>query len=460
MYGIDEGDSATLAQAYETLEKQSAVSRQLSEFFPFVHCTSSLCTSYVHACYHYGRLLRAKDNPVAAMQVFIDATHSRTRDYHILGRVYSNMGDICHLAEEFPLSYDMFEHSSNMFFENGDTVAYFYAQNDMAFEKAMLADKEVTDSLLTKIENHCTDILILSKTTETRAELYLRLQQYDSAVYYASELCRNYPYYSLGPLIKAQAYSYMGMKDSAANYATQVLSKSNDLSDRQNALYILTNDDESKDNTAIRQIAADRSDAQKLLEIRRSKLSQAVQLLEQDLTKKPDRKWIYTLIAVLLFMVASLSFAILWKKRKQHKRLIQDIHVKERMQKRLASHIDSLSNMQKSHQCQILADIEETCRLISSCENIKMQLCWNDYPKMCEILNARLYGISNKLQAYHLSEKEIKLCILVLLKASTSQMVDMIPYAKSGLGKFKYTTARKLGTSTENLRTFILELIS
>jgi hypothetical protein len=87
MYGIDEGDSATLAQAYETLEKQSAVSRQLSEVFPFVHCTSSLCTSYVHACYHYGRLLREKDDPVAAMQVFIDATHSRTRDSYPRARV-------------------------------------------------------------------------------------------------------------------------------------------------------------------------------------------------------------------------------------------------------------------------------------------------------------------------------------------------------------------------------------
>ena len=81
IYGIDEGDNATLAQAYETLKKQSAASRQLSEVFPFVPCTSSLCT-YAHACYHYGRLLRQKDDPVSAMQVFIDATHSRTRDYY------------------------------------------------------------------------------------------------------------------------------------------------------------------------------------------------------------------------------------------------------------------------------------------------------------------------------------------------------------------------------------------
>lgn len=67
MYGIDAGDSATLAQAYETLNS-------------FVYCTSSLRTSFAHACYHYGRLLRAKENPVEAMQAFIAATHSHTRD--------------------------------------------------------------------------------------------------------------------------------------------------------------------------------------------------------------------------------------------------------------------------------------------------------------------------------------------------------------------------------------------
>ena len=76
MYGVDEGDSATLAQAYHDLGEQS----------------SRYADEYAHACYHYGRLLRAKDNPVEAMQCFINATHSDTRDYHILGRVYNLPG--------------------------------------------------------------------------------------------------------------------------------------------------------------------------------------------------------------------------------------------------------------------------------------------------------------------------------------------------------------------------------
>ena len=119
MYGTDAGDSLTLAQAYKTLGDIPLPFRTL------LGVGSS--DSYAHACYHYGKLLRAKDNPAEAMQAFINATHSRTRDYHILGRVYSNMGSISHLAGEFQLSYDMYEKSADMFIRNCDSTAYFYA---------------------------------------------------------------------------------------------------------------------------------------------------------------------------------------------------------------------------------------------------------------------------------------------------------------------------------------------
>ena len=140
MYGIDAGDSATLAQAYETLGSLSLFNFHFSP-------------SYAHACYHYGRLLREKDNPVEAMQCFINATHSRTRDYHILGRVYSNMGSICHLANEFPLAYDMYEHSAEMFLQNGDSLLYYYDLNNMAFELAEQGKKEECLKILHDIDS-------------------------------------------------------------------------------------------------------------------------------------------------------------------------------------------------------------------------------------------------------------------------------------------------------------------
>ncbi len=81
-------DSAHLAEAYTTLGRWRW-------FYP---------DEYAHSCYYYGRLLREKENPVAAMKCFIAATHSRTSNYNLLGRVYSNMGGMCRQAEEYELA--------------------------------------------------------------------------------------------------------------------------------------------------------------------------------------------------------------------------------------------------------------------------------------------------------------------------------------------------------------------
>ena len=71
-YGIDEGDSATLAQAYKTLE---AIPLPFREGL-------GLGSPYAHTCYHYGKLLRAesvyrneKDYPQANPNVKLYITY-------------------------------------------------------------------------------------------------------------------------------------------------------------------------------------------------------------------------------------------------------------------------------------------------------------------------------------------------------------------------------------------------
>ena len=450
MYGIDAGDSLSLAQAYETLKEHSAFSRQLSEVCPFVPCTSLLRT-YAHSCYHYGKLLRAKDNPVEAMQAFINATHSRTHDYHILGRVYSNMGSICHLAGDFPLSYDMYERSANCFLADNDSLSYYFLLNDMAFELAEQGKKDEAYMILDNIRVIHSDLFV--GTMLTRAVACKKVQQYDSTIYYTSVVREQGTYASEILLNRAQAYSLMGQKDSAVFYANMLLATHYDVYDQCNALYILTNDDSSQSINSIRKNAADRADSQKIIENKKSKLSQAVQLLQQDLARKPDWRWLYLLIAVALFVCSSLVLIHLWRKRKLHQQISEEIEIRQ-------SHVNTLSLRQEEHRRQLLEGVETICANINESENWKKELCWNNYSQMCEMVNLRIYGFVTCLSPFCLSEKEVRLCILILLKAGTEKMVDSIPYAKSGLGKFKLTTARKLGTTTREMRNFLLNLMS
>ena len=450
MYGTDAGDSLTLAQAYETLKEHSAFSRQLSEVCPFVPCTSLLRT-YAHSCYHYGKLLRAKDHPAEAMQAFINATHSRTHDYHILGRVYSNMGSICHLAGDFPLSYDMYERSANCFLADNDSLSYYFLLNDMAFELAEQGKKDEAYMILDNIRVIHSDLFV--GTMLTRAVACKKVQQYDSTIYYTSVVREQGTYASEILLNRAQAYSLMGQKDSAVFYANMLLATHYDVYDQCNALYILTNDDSSQSINSIRKNAADRADSQKIIENKKSKLSQAVQLLQQDLARKPDWRWLYLLIAVALFVCSSLVLIHLWRKRKLHQQISEEIEIRQ-------SHVNTLSLRQEEHRRQLLEGVETICANINESENWKKELCWNNYSQMCEMVNLRIYGFVTCLSPFCLSEKEVRLCILILLKAGTEKMVDSIPYAKSGLGKFKLTTARKLGTTTREMRNFLLNLMS
>ena len=451
MYGIDAGDSLTLAQAYKTLGDIPLPFRTL------LGVGSS--DSYAHACYHYGKLLRAKDHPAEAMQAFINATHSRTRDYHILGRVYSNMGSICHLAGDFPLSYDMYEKSANCFLADNDSLSYYFLLNEMAFEKAMLADKEACLACLHTIEKNYSNRDVLLKTMETKAELYLKCKQYDSVLYYASILCKELPNYSAGFLLQAQAYSYLAIQDSAIYYAERVLDNSPTLEEMNNALYILTNDDESKDKAAIRQTAADRSDTQKLIELRQMKISQAAQLLEQDINRKPDWRWLYAVIATMLIIGAAIVVYV-YRKHKKHDLLAQKISDLTLKSNAVQANHEKLVNRYESQHQRREEETLHRCALLRNCPQIAVELKWSDFDAACSIIDSHFYLLATKLrQKAVLNETEIRLCILVLIGLNRSQIANTMPYALNSIGKLKDQTAKKLGTSGKNLRDFLIKMV-
>ena len=421
-------DSAQLVQAYETLERWAL-------FCP---------DDYAHACYHYGKLLRAREHPVEAMQCFINATHSHTRDYHILGRVYSNMGDIAHWHGDFPLAYDLFERSAKMFLLSKDTLLYHYGLNNLAYELAEQGKKEKTLLLLDSLNGLCSDKGLLLKTFETKAEMYKIVGQYDSAVYYSHMLFNSGNHELTGLLIRAQAFSYMNERDSAVYYANYILSQSPNLLSQNGALYILTQEDDSKNVEDIRKTSADRSDVQKLIEIQQGKYAQAVQLLVQDLQRKPDWRWLYAIIGTIAIIGTGI-FIYVRRKQKRHQLLSQQIEDLEHQNK------DTLSLRQEQ--------IEATCALLASSPNLAETLSWKDFDQLCLLIDKQLNMFATKLRRKQvLNETEMRLCILVLLKLSRNDIATTLPYALNSIGKLKDQTAKKIGTTGKNLHDFLLKL--
>ena len=447
MYGTDAGDSLTLAQAYKTLGDIPLPFRE----------GLGLGSPYAHSCYHYGRLLRAKDNPAEAMQAFINATHSRTRNYHILGRVYSNMGSICHLAGDFPLSYDMYERSANCFLADNDSLSYYFLLNDMAFELAEQGKKDEAYMILDNIRVIHSDLFV--GTMLTRAVACKKVQQYDSTIYYTSVVREQGTYASEILLNRAQAYSLMGQKDSAVFYANMLLATHYDVYDQCNALYILTNDDSSQSINSIRKNAADRADSQKIIENKKSKLSQAVQLLQQDLARKPDWRWLYAVIATII-VIGSCLILYIQRKRNQYKLLSQQIDDLSKINDSVKELHEHIKKEYTEYKDNLLTQIEQNYAVLTQSPNLFQDIHWKEFNALCQIINDNFGMLAAKLQGiYHLSEKEIRLCILVLLDITNSkQMAEMLYYSESGIRNFKNRTAKKLGTNSIEMRNALLKL--
>jgi len=368
------------------------------------------------------------------------------------------MGSICHLASDYALSYDMYERCANLFMQDKDTVAYYYAINDMAFELAEQEKKDEAYSLLATIEYLNNNPSIVPLSLCTKALTCNKAQQYDSTIYYTSLLLsRGYDEPDL-LLIRAQAYSYLGKKDSAVYYAKLILENSNKLFHRCNALYILTNDDNAENITSIREMAKERADAQRLVEIRQGKLTQATQILEQDLNRKPNLNWLYAIIATIIIIGIGLGVYVT-NRRKKNKLLKQEFDSLNQATEEIQEKHHALNAQYNKNYKRIEEEIYHTCDMLRNSNNITKDLSWNNYQTMCEIVDKNFYMFASKLRRQkELKETETRLCILVLIGYSRPQIAQILPYAPNSVGKLKDQTAKSLGTTGKNLRDFLFKI--
>lgn len=437
-------DSLALAQAYGTLG----------------HWQWFYADEYAHACYHYGRLLREKDNPAAAMECFISATHAPTRDYYILGRVYNNIGEISYLANEYQLSYDMYSKAAELFLNNGDSLYFCYSLYKMAFEKAVLGEKDRVYEILNLIEcANIADSLLTSCCLITKAQKCMCCQEYDSAVYYAHQALRYNSRENMPRIQLTQAYDNIGQQDSALIYANMVLNSPDaTYQNKFNALYVVLHNDSNLTAEDINSLASYREDIRYYkYEPEKEKLIQAVQLCEQDIARKPDWRWLYAII-VTLFVVGISLFIYVHPKHKKQELLAQKLDMLQQATATMQERHDELeTNYMNNHQ-HILEEIEYKCSVLRNGDKIYTTLAWKNYHKMCSAVDKQFYLLASKLRSKQcLNETGIRLCVLTLLDCGYEQMAELLFRSTTSIGTLKIRVAKKLGTSSKNLRQYLID---
>jgi len=410
-------DSASLAEAYNTLGCWRWI----------------YADEYAHACYYYGRWLRSKDQPIAAMQVFVRATQSATRDYAILGRIYSNMANMCRQAERHDVAYDVYTLSAVQFAKAGDTLAYAYALNNMAWEQAVQGKKAEAVALVDSAVAVCPRSEVKEKVKESLAAACLYVGEHDSTLYYTEQMNSVY-----GRMLRTQAYCLKNQCDSAVDYSHKVVAETVNPRYLDDAYYILAYCDYINDVSQLLDITSARTDVQRDLEQEKVQKTQAIVLMQQGLNaKKSPLRRAVTILCCLL--IAAILFAI-----------GHGLFIRHRLNR--------VTRIQESQQEDREVELTKICQAIAHSKNLRGELHWDDYESFCTTCNARFYGLVDKLLQRGLIEREVRISLLVLIGLSYAEMADILNRAQNGIGKDKYVIAKKLGVTVKDLQSALLHI--
>ena len=383
-----------------------------------VACASPTAESY----YLQGKQFREADKPVEAMQAFLSAVRVHSDEFAVKGRAYSNMATMCRMGEQHELAFDLYRKSLDQFVAAKDTLAQAFALNNMAWEKAVLADKQTAFQLLDSALAISSSEAVQTKVLESRAAACLYAAQYDSVLFYAAQtpaLDSAQTTSAYFAILRAQAYTFLDNKDSALFYARQVLARTENPRYLDDAYYILAHCDSAAEADDIRTLASVRADIQRSLERNDPEWMEAMLLAQEALSPfsaplKPQTIFALIASAILLLLVAA---GVLWLRSRRRE--------------------NALDNQ---------------CRLLRQAPGIREELHWNDYRQFSAICNERLSGIVSKLEQRGLPERDIRICILVLIGFSYAEMAQILFRAENGIGKDKYLIAKRLGVSAKQLQ--------
>jgi len=393
-------------------------------------------TDYAKANFYYGFLLRMRSHYPESMQCFIDVTKSRTKEYAWKAKAWTNMGDFCRLEGNYDLAYEMHVHAADCFRRDSNMRAYYYEINNQALQRALQKDKSAAYELLSIIERECTDSAVLTKALETKAIACRYVEEHDSALYYAIRLQANGNREPTGYMIKAQVYSKLGIADSAVYYAQYIMEHSTSKTDKYNALYILSHKDKDLSNDSVLTLTSQRADFGTEYTRRQESLSHAVEILQQELSRPYDWRWIYIVLGIITLIGGCIG-----------------------IQYAIRSH-----RLMKKFDIEMYATLEEKCGALQKMTERQLitTIYWDNYTSMCGYLNAHMNNFVNKLLVLNntLTEQNIRLGTLILIGCSYKRTASLLNLSENSMSKLKQILADKLGTKIKDLHTFLLTLAS
>ena len=398
-----------------------------------------------------------------AADFYIKADRMKTKDWVLRGRINSCMGYLCKQDSCFTEALEFYLRASCAFKESGSE--WYYAHNllNVAEQYVNLGEYNNADSVLLLASNYDVDSAYYARMVDVHALSLYNQQLYDSSLVHLLSI-KDYP-----RNIEARCYSYQLIMHcyefqnqliESPYYAQYIINNSKNPSFRSNAYFFLMYD--AKNRNAVEELARHstcREDEDRILQHLSESCAQASAKL-RDYLNNPYSTHVKEIL-ILLFCVILIAIWAIWYSRKITNRKIAS--EKKQMEQEITKWKDGI--LQKMNEEKTISEIEKRKMILNVVMDYADEFAidkpiWDNDTKLFRLADSCFGFIIYRLKhTYHLRNSELKICLMVLLDFPNKEIARIVSYKEDSYPTIKRRLATKLGTSSTEMRNFLLDLI-
>ena len=411
----------------------------------YVFARNDLANAY----YHMARNFYHAHDYATAADYYILCDRLNPTDPMYKGRVNSCMGFLCKQDSCFEEALEFYQRSSCAFKESGNE--WYYAHNlvNVAEQYVNLREYAKADSVLDIANDYDIDSAYYARIVDVRALALFNQQLYDSALVCLLSI-KDYP-----RPIEAKCYSYMKIMQCYARMdsleqvvplAKYLLCNSTNAIHRSNAYFYLIKDAEVRMQTAeVAMYSYLREDEDRLVQHLSEDYAQASFKLCAYLTNPyPFRRivcYVFFTCIILLFVIGIFSW---WLYRKLYQTMEKQTDMLQEYENQHLDRCEAFKNRVYNHSvCFMDAKI------------------WKDDVRLRKEANLHIGDIFTRFEEiHHFNDREIKICLMILLEYSREQMAAILYVQPNTISKAKIKIAKDLGTTTAQLYDFLIDFLA
>ncbi|MEI6596302.1 MAG: tetratricopeptide repeat protein [Bacteroidota bacterium] len=423
------------------------------------------------AYYYKARLYKSAQQFDKATVLYLKSLDIiQNKDFELLGKIYSDLGDICAIQTDFQAALSKQLKSYGFFVKGGDSISANNKMLDIGRMYRLLKDYKTAKYYFTKTLLSSKDSFLHGTAYQEIGINFYNAKRFDSAEYFLRESLK-FPSkgsnYAIRNYILADLYFDTFKYNLATVYALNSLKYPANFITKRECYRILANSRYSLGD--LKEMAVYMSKFQECTDSVRKIEAQTKTSVLEDLHQtssainKSRQSLIILAIIILLITLTSLSIVFTLRNRSRNKQIQLEKTEEKLSEKQLFLKDSLIHKIQENRMLQAAAykkaNIKERELIYKELFNTSLQL--DDWEAFKKLMNKTFNNLVTELEtrSSEINHKEIMWCCLFLLNVPTNEMIVLLECQQRSLYKMKQRMTQKLRlTTTTEFEQLLLNL--